>query len=61
MALSKARCGSWARGVWGVMVQWYVSVEEWWIVARIRSLDWGMYCLYVVSQSIESQKLYGRA
>lgn len=54
MALSKARCGSWASGVWGVMVQWYVSVEEWWIVARIRSAGWGMYWLEIVSQSVNS-------
>ena len=25
------------------MEHWYTSLEEWWTVARMRSLGWGMY------------------
>lgn len=43
VAPSKARWGRRARGVCGVRAQWYQSVEEWWTVARTRSLGWDMY------------------
>lgn len=38
VAPSKARWGRRASGVCGVRAQWYQSVEEWWTVARTRSL-----------------------
>ena len=59
MAFSKARCGRRAGGVCGVRVQWYQSVEEWWIVARTRSLGWGRYCFVLGCPVLALGKLSG--